>query len=44
MRKILNIADNEEILTILAVGYYKENFTVLKAKRKDVNDILIERN
>lgn len=44
VRKILNIPDNEEILTVLAVGYYKDNFTVLKAKRKDAKDILIERN
>ena len=44
IRKILNIPNSEEILTILAVGYYKDNFNVLKAKRKDIKNILIERN
>lgn len=43
IRKILNIPGHEEVLTILAVGYYRDNFAVLKAKRKDVSDILVER-
>lgn len=43
LKQLLNIPKNEEVLTILAVGYYKDDFVVLKAKRKNVDDVLIQR-
>lgn len=41
VKEILNIPKNEIIVSVLGVGNYKEKFSVLKAKRKEIKDIFI---
>lgn len=42
-RKLLQIPENEKIVLVIAVGYYKDKFSVAKSRRNPMEDYLIIR-
>lgn len=42
-RKLLNIPENEKIVLFIAIGHYKDQFSVAKSKRNSLSDYLIVR-
>ena len=42
LRKVLNIPTNESIVASIAIGHKKDEYKILYASRKDINDILVK--
>lgn len=42
-RKLLRIPENEKIVLVIAVGYYKDKFSVAKSRRNPLEDYLVIR-
>lgn len=44
MREYFNIPEEEQIVLEMAIGYYKDEFTVAQSSRRSPNDILVLKN